>query len=177
MDHYKLGLRQPNVYNGYFYFCNNKDQLIVLTASILCNLCRPSWLVDSNRIATKIKSASSISQPERTKWNSNPTRACPNCQHVIDNSDVRFIVFAVSNSHEHIRIILSAMFYFLSFPQHGNSLVVETIYCIYNLLMSSETPFASFYLFASSSLHLSICLSSFASIYLFTSSPLHLSHI
>ncbi|XP_048319245.1 SUPPRESSOR OF GAMMA RESPONSE 1 [Ziziphus jujuba] len=48
----------------------------------------PSWLVDSNRIATKIKSASGISQPERTKWKSNPTRTCPNCQHVIDNSDV-----------------------------------------------------------------------------------------
>ncbi|KAF3431789.1 hypothetical protein FNV43_RR26525 [Rhamnella rubrinervis] len=48
----------------------------------------PSWLVDSNRIATKIKSASNISEPERIKWNSNPTKACPNCQHVIDNSDV-----------------------------------------------------------------------------------------
>ncbi|KDP29362.1 hypothetical protein JCGZ_18283 [Jatropha curcas] len=45
----------------------------------------PSWLVDGNRFATKIKSAS---DPEKVKWESNPSKACPNCQHVIDNSDV-----------------------------------------------------------------------------------------
>uniref|UniRef100_A0A803QQ97 NAC domain-containing protein n=1 Tax=Cannabis sativa TaxID=3483 RepID=A0A803QQ97_CANSA len=48
----------------------------------------PSWLVDSNRIATKIKSASSNHDLEITKWKSNPTRACPNCQYVIDNTEV-----------------------------------------------------------------------------------------
>ncbi|KAI5353060.1 hypothetical protein L3X38_005952 [Prunus dulcis] len=48
----------------------------------------PSWLVDKNRIATKIKSASGTCDPERIKWQSNPTRACPNCQYTIDNSDV-----------------------------------------------------------------------------------------
>ncbi|KAI6676997.1 hypothetical protein NL676_037793 [Syzygium grande] len=48
----------------------------------------PSWLVDSHRIATKIRSASGASDPEKVKWKSNPTRACPKCQHVIDNSDV-----------------------------------------------------------------------------------------
>ncbi|XP_024019400.1 SUPPRESSOR OF GAMMA RESPONSE 1 isoform X1 [Morus notabilis] len=48
----------------------------------------PSWLVDSKRIATKIKSASGTYEHERVKWKSNPTRACPNCQYVIDNSDV-----------------------------------------------------------------------------------------
>ncbi|KAK9276887.1 hypothetical protein L1049_006424 [Liquidambar formosana] len=48
----------------------------------------PSWLVDSNRIATKIKSASGTCDHERIKWKSNPSRACPNCQHIIDNSDV-----------------------------------------------------------------------------------------
>ncbi|XP_047341299.1 SUPPRESSOR OF GAMMA RESPONSE 1 [Impatiens glandulifera] len=48
----------------------------------------PSWLVDSNRIATKIKSASGSSCNEGVDWNSNPTKACPNCEHVIDNSDV-----------------------------------------------------------------------------------------
>uniref|UniRef100_A0A5B6YWB3 Putative NAC domain-containing protein 8 isoform X1 n=1 Tax=Davidia involucrata TaxID=16924 RepID=A0A5B6YWB3_DAVIN len=47
----------------------------------------PSWLVDSNRIATKIKSASGACDPGRVHWKSNPTRACPNCQHIIDNSD------------------------------------------------------------------------------------------
>ncbi|KAJ8774703.1 hypothetical protein K2173_017149 [Erythroxylum novogranatense] len=45
----------------------------------------PSWLVDGNRIATKIKSAC---DPGKVAWRSNPTKACPNCQHVIDNSDV-----------------------------------------------------------------------------------------
>ncbi|XP_065880261.1 SUPPRESSOR OF GAMMA RESPONSE 1 isoform X2 [Euphorbia lathyris] len=45
----------------------------------------PSWLVDGNRFATKIKSASS---PQKVTWKSNPTKACPNCQHVIDNNDV-----------------------------------------------------------------------------------------
>lgn len=48
----------------------------------------PSWLVDSKRIATKIKCASDTCDPGRVKWKSNPTRACPSCQHVIDNTDV-----------------------------------------------------------------------------------------
>ncbi|CAL5350086.1 unnamed protein product [Camellia sinensis] len=48
----------------------------------------PSWLVDSSRIATKIRSASGLCDPGRVNWKSNPTRACPNCEHIIDNSDV-----------------------------------------------------------------------------------------
>ncbi|XP_062159633.1 SUPPRESSOR OF GAMMA RESPONSE 1 [Alnus glutinosa] len=48
----------------------------------------PSWLVDSKRIATKIKSASGTCHHERVVWKSNPTRACPNCQFMIDNSNV-----------------------------------------------------------------------------------------
>ncbi|OMO90206.1 No apical meristem (NAM) protein [Corchorus capsularis] len=44
-----------------------------------------TWLVDGNRIATKIRSAS---DPERVTWKSNPSRSCPSCHHVIDNSDV-----------------------------------------------------------------------------------------
>ncbi|KAL3510859.1 hypothetical protein ACH5RR_030260 [Cinchona calisaya] len=51
-------------------------------------MARPSWLVDSNRIATKIKSASGASDPQQDNWKSNPTRSCPNCQHIIDNTDV-----------------------------------------------------------------------------------------
>ncbi|KAJ4916623.1 NAC domain-containing protein 8 [Raphanus sativus] len=46
-----------------------------------------SWLVDSNRIATKIKSASGQHDPHQVVWNSNPTKHCPNCHHVIDNND------------------------------------------------------------------------------------------
>lgn len=46
-----------------------------------------SWLVDSKRIATKIKSASCTYEAE-VKWKSNPTRSCPSCKYVIDNSDV-----------------------------------------------------------------------------------------
>ncbi|KAF8399166.1 hypothetical protein HHK36_015031 [Tetracentron sinense] len=60
----------------------------LLTVIILCKLCSPSWLVDSKRIATKIKSASETCDPRRVRWKSNPTRACPKCNHVIDNSDV-----------------------------------------------------------------------------------------
>ncbi|CAM8979901.1 unnamed protein product [Rhodiola kirilowii] len=48
----------------------------------------PSWLVDSHRIATKIKSSACASSLKSIEWKSNPCRACPNCQHVIDNSDV-----------------------------------------------------------------------------------------
>ncbi|KAL2546357.1 NAC domain-containing protein 8 [Forsythia ovata] len=48
----------------------------------------PSWLVDSNRIATKIRSASGASDPGKVNWQSNPTKSCPNCQYSIDNSDV-----------------------------------------------------------------------------------------
>ncbi|GAB2297067.1 hypothetical protein Dimus_031169 [Dionaea muscipula] len=47
-----------------------------------------SWLVDSNRFATKIKSASSAADPRKIDWKSNPSRACPNCHYTIDNSDV-----------------------------------------------------------------------------------------
>ncbi|XP_019168424.1 PREDICTED: NAC domain-containing protein 8-like isoform X2 [Ipomoea nil] len=49
-------------------------------------MARQAWLVDPNRLATKILSASS--DPKRTNWKSNPTKACPNCQYRIDNSDV-----------------------------------------------------------------------------------------
>ncbi|XP_020229754.1 SUPPRESSOR OF GAMMA RESPONSE 1 isoform X1 [Cajanus cajan] len=45
-----------------------------------------SWLVDKSRIATKIMSASGSCG--KVIWKSNPARACPNCEHVIDNSDV-----------------------------------------------------------------------------------------
>ncbi|KAK6133811.1 hypothetical protein DH2020_032522 [Rehmannia glutinosa] len=49
---------------------------------------RPSWLVDPNRIATKIRSASGAFDPGKVNWKSNPTKSCPNCQYVIDNNDV-----------------------------------------------------------------------------------------
>ncbi|KAI3729526.1 hypothetical protein L6452_18186 [Arctium lappa] len=48
----------------------------------------PSWLVDSNRIATKIRSASGACDPQHINWKSNPTKACPKCHHIVDNSDV-----------------------------------------------------------------------------------------
>ncbi|KAL1198419.1 SUPPRESSOR OF GAMMA RESPONSE 1 [Cardamine amara subsp. amara] len=47
-----------------------------------------AWLIDSNRFATKIMSASGSSDPRQVVWKSNPTKHCPNCDHVIDNSDV-----------------------------------------------------------------------------------------
>ncbi|KAG4997963.1 hypothetical protein AAZX31_10G193300 [Glycine max] len=46
----------------------------------------PSWLVDKSRIATKIKNVSGTCG--KVIWKSNPSRACPSCHHVIDNSDV-----------------------------------------------------------------------------------------
>ncbi|KAK8943734.1 NAC domain-containing protein 8 [Platanthera guangdongensis] len=48
----------------------------------------PSWLVDSKRIAKKIKSASERADPRNIKWIGNPSRACPKCNHIIDNSEV-----------------------------------------------------------------------------------------
>nr|ACU20403.1 unknown [Glycine max] len=47
-----------------------------------------SWLVDKSRIATKIKCASGACDHGKVIWKSNPTKACPNCQHAIDNGDV-----------------------------------------------------------------------------------------
>ncbi|KAG9152893.1 hypothetical protein Leryth_012518 [Lithospermum erythrorhizon] len=47
----------------------------------------PSWLVDKSRIATKIKSAST--NGELVIFESNPSRACPSCHYVIDNTDVK----------------------------------------------------------------------------------------
>ena len=55
---------------------------------IFCILCRPSWLIDSKRIATKIKYAAESVDPNKVKCISNPTKACPRCNHIIDNSDV-----------------------------------------------------------------------------------------
>ncbi|CAH9115885.1 unnamed protein product [Cuscuta epithymum] len=49
-------------------------------------MARPSWLVDGNRIATKIRNASG--DPGNAYWKSNPSRTCPKCHHIIDNSDV-----------------------------------------------------------------------------------------
>lgn len=48
----------------------------------------PSWLVDGNRFATKIKSASGTHNLGQFQWKSNPSRSCPHCEHTIDNSDV-----------------------------------------------------------------------------------------
>ncbi|PKA54511.1 NAC domain-containing protein 8 [Apostasia shenzhenica] len=48
----------------------------------------PSWLVDSKRIAKKIKSASERGDPKTIKWISNPTKACPKCSYIINNDDV-----------------------------------------------------------------------------------------
>ncbi|KAF7827858.1 SUPPRESSOR OF GAMMA RESPONSE 1 [Senna tora] len=67
-------------FGSYFASVKGKYSVIVLRL--------PSWLVDKSRIATKIKSASGACNPESVVWKSNPTRACPNCQHEIDNSDV-----------------------------------------------------------------------------------------
>lgn len=47
-----------------------------------------SWLVDGNRIATKIKCASGSCDVGKIKWKSNPSRLCPSCHHTIDNNDV-----------------------------------------------------------------------------------------
>ena len=70
-------------------------------------LCRPSWLVDSNRIATKIRSASGASDLQQVNWTSNPTKTCPNCQHVIDNSDVYFFSHKFLHISKWMCIILS----------------------------------------------------------------------
>nr|GEZ15850.1 suppressor of gamma response 1 isoform X2 [Tanacetum cinerariifolium] len=47
----------------------------------------PSWLVDSSRFASKIRTSGACN-PEHIYWESNPTKACPNCHHIVDNSDV-----------------------------------------------------------------------------------------
>lgn len=52
------------------------------------NFCRTSWLIDSQRIASKIKNVSGSRDLSKQKWLSNPTKECPNCSHIIDNSDV-----------------------------------------------------------------------------------------
>lgn len=48
----------------------------------------PAWLIDSKRIASKIKHAAKSVAPNEVKWISNPTKACPRCNYIIDNSDV-----------------------------------------------------------------------------------------
>ncbi|PNT76075.1 hypothetical protein BRADI_1g43840v3 [Brachypodium distachyon] len=47
-----------------------------------------SWLIDSQRIASKIKNVSGSMDLSKQKWVSNPTKECPRCSHIIDNSDV-----------------------------------------------------------------------------------------
>ncbi|KAK1264171.1 NAC domain-containing protein 8 [Acorus gramineus] len=48
----------------------------------------PAWVIDGNRIATKIKNASDSTHLRRIVWKSNPTRTCPSCNKIIDNTDV-----------------------------------------------------------------------------------------
>ncbi|NP_001348999.2 uncharacterized protein LOC100280252 [Zea mays] len=47
-----------------------------------------TWIIDSQRFATKIKNASGSLDPSKQKWIGNPSKECPKCSHVIDNSDV-----------------------------------------------------------------------------------------
>ncbi|KAJ1258934.1 hypothetical protein BS78_10G114100 [Paspalum vaginatum] len=47
-----------------------------------------TWIIDSQRFATKIKNASGSSDPSKQKWMSNPSKECPKCSYIIDNSDV-----------------------------------------------------------------------------------------
>ncbi|KAL2905001.1 SUPPRESSOR OF GAMMA RESPONSE 1 [Bienertia sinuspersici] len=61
---------------------------MILIAGIFIIMAGRSWLVDGNRIATKIKCASKTCDVRNVKWKSNPTRLCPSCQHTIDNNDV-----------------------------------------------------------------------------------------
>lgn len=104
----------------YLFHCTcNLEYLILIkmdpayniTCRFNCNhlydQCRPSWLVDKKRIATKIRNAST-SDPGRINWQSNPTRACPNCQYMIDNSDVRLFVF----------VLWLQMFYYVNFHRN-----------------------------------------------------------
>ncbi|CAL5054535.1 unnamed protein product [Urochloa decumbens] len=49
---------------------------------------RPSWLIDCKRMASKIKNASGPTQHTTHTWNSNPTKECPKCNHILDNSDI-----------------------------------------------------------------------------------------
>ncbi|XP_051203797.1 SUPPRESSOR OF GAMMA RESPONSE 1 [Lolium perenne] len=47
-----------------------------------------SWIIDSQRIASKIKNVSGSLDLSKQKWRSNPSKECPSCSHIIDNSDV-----------------------------------------------------------------------------------------
>jgi hypothetical protein len=55
------------------------------------NLYRTSWIIDSQRIASKIKNVSGSLDLSKQKWRSNPSKECPSCSHIIDNSDVRAV--------------------------------------------------------------------------------------
>lgn len=86
--HLQLSLRSDhNYFESSDWRMLKSYAYIIQIADVLNNFCRPSWIVDGQRFATKIKSAS---DPEKVIWESNPSKACPKCQHVIDNNDVCF---------------------------------------------------------------------------------------
>ncbi|CAN7050116.1 unnamed protein product [Brassica rapa subsp. trilocularis] len=95
-SHYAITRKNKECLNGdakFFYLIlileNQTNVMLLLNYCPVTDgcfallFCRRAWLVDKNRIATKILSAS---DPCPTVWNTNPTRHCPNCHHVIDNS-------------------------------------------------------------------------------------------
>jgi hypothetical protein len=69
-----------------FVFCSNPASFFSFNIFY-----RTTWIIDSQRFATKIKNASGSSDPSKQKWISNPSKECPKCSHVIDNSDVRVV--------------------------------------------------------------------------------------
>uniref|UniRef100_M4D7L0 NAC domain-containing protein n=2 Tax=Brassica campestris TaxID=3711 RepID=M4D7L0_BRACM len=83
-SHYAITRKNKECLNGdaKFFYLGFSDSVFsrFLNRALMAGR---AWLVDKNRIATKILSAS---DPCPTVWNTNPTRHCPNCHHVIDNS-------------------------------------------------------------------------------------------
>lgn len=72
-----------------FPFCQNLYQLSNNSMTFFPFYCR-AWLVTSRGIAKKIKEPAQFSSKQIIEPSEEAKRECPNCNHVIDNSDVRF---------------------------------------------------------------------------------------
>lgn len=71
----------------------NVSLLMFMCHLSICVCCRSSWLIDCKRMASKIKNASGPTHHISHAWKSNPTKECPKCNHIINNSDVRMLHF------------------------------------------------------------------------------------
>lgn len=83
-------LGQKNDFFALAWFSFSCVHHVFLMFNDMIFLCPRSWLIDSRGLASKVKNASLPATKQIKDCGAN--RECPNCHHLIDNSDVSWIL-------------------------------------------------------------------------------------